>query len=346
MFLFWLILIVLICSWLLTWGLRSYARHISLLDIPNQRSSHSVPVPRGGGLAIVISFLGALLMLNLWYVRGDPITIALLVSGLCVAVLGFWDDMYTVSAKFRLCGHLAAAVFAIYWLGGMPAISIFGWSLHPGIVLNSLGVLYLIWLLNLYNFMDGIDGLAGVEAVCVCLGAALLYWLTDSNSGVIILPLLLAAAVAGFLYWNFPPARIFMGDVGSGFLGIILAILSLQATVIDAQFFWCWLILLGVFIVDATVTLLRRAFQGDKIYEAHCSHAYQHASRRFNSHLLITLAVLAINIVWLLPIAIVVVLGYAGGVTGLLVAYFPLIILAVKFNAGKTSEMVDVASNC
>ena len=189
-------------------------------------------------------------------------------------------------------------------------------------------------MLNLYNFMDGIDGLASVEAICVCLSACLLYWLGGFNN-LIITPLLLAASVAGFLFWNFPPARIFMGDAGSGFLGIILGLLSLQATWVSPKLLWVWLILLGVFIVDATVTLLRRLLRGDKVYEAHRSHAYQFASRQYGRHLPVTLAVAAINLLWLLPVAACVVLLRLDGALGLVLAYAPLVLLAVKFHAGE-----------
>jgi Fuc2NAc and GlcNAc transferase len=196
-----------------------------------------------------------------------------------------------------------------------------------------LAAFYLVWLLNLYNFMDGIDGIASVEAICVCLGAAIIYILTG-HSDLLLLPLLLACAVAGFLFWNFPPAKIFMGDAGSGFLGIILGCLSLQGAWISSQFLWVWLILLGVFIVDATVTLIRRLIRGDKVYEAHRSHAYQFASRRVGKHLPVTSAVGVINLCWLLPVALCVVHFGLDGALGVIIAYAPLLALAFIFKAG------------
>jgi Fuc2NAc and GlcNAc transferase len=182
--------------------------------------------------------------------------------------------------------------------------------------------------------MDGIDGIASVEAVCVCIGAAVIYALSGFVD-LIWLPLLLAAAVLGFLVWNFPPAKIFMGDAGSGFLGIILGLLSLQAASISSQLLWAWLILLGVFIVDATVTLIRRLVRGDKVYEAHRSHAYQFASRKYGKHLAVTSAVGVINLFWLLPVAICVTQFGLDGAIGVIVAYIPLAVLALKFNAGE-----------
>jgi Fuc2NAc and GlcNAc transferase len=264
---------------------------------------------------------------------GWPLTWALLGAGMGIAVLGFLDDHGHINARWRLLGHFIAAIWALFWIGGLPPLTIFGFELDLGWMGHVLAAVYLVWLLNLYNFMDGIDGVASIEAICVCLGGALLYWLAGSVS-LALLPLLLAFAVAGFMYWNFPRARIFMGDAGSGFLGITLGILSLQAAWTAPQFLWSWLILLGVFIVDATWTLLHRLVRGEKVYEAHRSHAYQFASRQFGKHLPVTLAVAAINVGWLLPIALWVGSGKINGLLALFIAYIPLLILAVKFKAG------------
>lgn len=324
-------------SCVLTWLLRRYALARSIIDIPNARSSHTIPTPRGGGVAIVLSFLLALPALAVDGLLAWPIMWAMLGAGAGIAVLGFLDDHGHIAARWRLLGHFAASVWALYWLGGLPAITLFGFRLDLAWLGNILAVLYLVWMLNLYNFMDGIDGIASVEAICACLGACLLYWLGGFES-LIVAPLLLAMAVAGFLYWNFPPARIFMGDAGSGFLGIILGLLSLQAAWISPELLWVWLILLGAFIVDATVTLIRRLLRGDKVYEAHRSHAYQFASRHYGRHLPVTLAVAAINLLWLLPLAACVVLWSLDGALALTVAYVPLVLLAIRFHAGELEK--------
>ncbi|MCF5725129.1 MraY family glycosyltransferase [Pseudomonas syringae] len=335
MFIYLLIaLFVLVVSLVLTAGLRHYALSRSLIDIPNARSSHSVPTPRGGGVAIVLGFLIALPVLALMGAINMSATWALLGAGLSIAVLGFLDDHGHIAARWRLLGHFGGSIWALYWLGGLPSITLFGFNVELGMVGHILAAFYLVWMLNLYNFMDGIDGIASIEAICTCLSACLLYWLAGFD-GLIVLPLVLAAAVVGFLYWNFPPARIFMGDAGSGFLGVILGLLSLQAAWASPTMLWAWLILLGVFIVDATFTLIRRLVRGDKVYEAHRSHAYQFAARRFGKHLPVTLAVTAINLLWLLPVALCVVLLGLDGTFGLILAYLPLIALAIKFNAGE-----------
>lgn len=330
----WLAAAVAVLALLLTWCLRRYALARSLIDIPNARSSHSVPTPRGGGLAIVVSFLVAL---PLVYIN-DEIKLstmcALWGAGAAIAALGFLDDHGHIAARWRLLGHFSAASWALFWLGGMPPVILPGGTIEFGWVGYVLAALYLVWMLNLYNFMDGIDGLASVEALCACLGVCVIYCLGGYQS-LVLPPLLLGMAVLGFLYWNFPPARIFMGDAGSGFLGIILGILTLQSAHENPNLLWAWLILLGVFIVDATFTLIRRLMRGDKIYEAHRSHAYQYASRKVGGHLPITLTVVAINFFWLMPIALCVALWDLNGILGLAVGYIPLIMLAVKYKAGE-----------
>ncbi|TIH06486.1 MraY family glycosyltransferase [Pseudomonas leptonychotis] len=339
MSIWWLLPAVVGISLFMTGALRRYALARSLIDIPNARSSHSVPTPRGGGVAIVISFLLVLPLMARGGFIAWPLTWALLGSGTGIAVLGFLDDHGHIAARWRLLGHFAAAIWALFWLSGLPPLLMFGFTVDLGWFGHALAAVYLVWLLNLYNFMDGIDGIASVEAICVCIGGAFLYAILgfagSAQLTVWVMPVLLAAAVAGFLFWNFPPARIFMGDAGSGFLGITLGVMSLQAAWVAPQLLWSWLILLGVFIVDATFTLLRRLLRGDKVYEAHRSHAYQYASRRFGRHLPVTLAVAALNLFWLLPIALWV--GWSGldGLVGLAIAYAPLIGLALKYKAGE-----------
>lgn len=318
-------------SFVLTVVLRRYALARSLLDVPNTRSSHNEPTPRGGGMAIVVSFLLGLPLLVLADVITWPEMIGLGGAGALVALVGFLDDHGHIAARWRLLVHFMASFWALAWMGGLPPLQVFGVMFDAGWLSQVLAALYLVWLLNLYNFMDGIDGLAGVEATTVCAGAAMLCLPGVPAWGA---PVLLLAAVAGFLCWNFPPAKIFMGDAGSGFLGLMLGLLSIQAAWVNPAFFWAWLILLGVFIVDATLTLLRRLVRRQKPYEAHRSHAYQYASRRYGAHRPITLAVGAINLLWLLPLAMLVGWGCVEGTTGLLVAYAPLVWLAFRFKAG------------
>lgn len=334
---YWLLPIVFIVSIFGTSLLRSYSLANSLIDIPNARSSHTVPTPRGGGVAIVLSFMLGLLFVYLFQNSDRAVILSILVSGTLTAVIGFLDDHGHIPACWRLLGHFTASFFALYIIQNIPDLLFFGFTLKASWVTYTLACLYLVWMLNLYNFMDGIDGLSSVQAIFVCLGGSFLYFL----SGQIELvwgPLLLASAVSGFLYWNFPPARIFMGDAGSGFLGITLGLFSLQAGLVDPVLFWGWLILMGVFITDSTLTLLVRVLRGEKIYEAHRSHAYQFASRYLKSHLRVTSLVVAINIFFLLPIASLVTLKLLDGFLGVLLAYIPLVLIALFLKAGRAES--------
>jgi len=323
---------VFFLSAVLTGLMRRYAMSRQLLDRPNERSSHSVPTPRGGGVAIVIAFLGGL------FVSGDATSAAtitaLLVGGIGVAVIGFVDDHGHIAARWRLLAHFSSAAWILFWIG-VPRLEYMGSTVDLGALGAVLAALYLVWLLNLYNFMDGIDGIAGVEALIVGAGGTAIYLLAGLPlASGIGLPALLAAAALGFLVWNFPPAKIFMGDAGSGFLGLMLGALSIQAAVARPVLLWCWLVLLGVFIVDATVTLIRRLLRGERVYEAHRSHAYQHASREFGAHRPVTLAIAVINVLWLMPWAAAIATGWVDGIVGLVAAYLPLLLLALRFRAG------------
>ena len=330
---FWLLSgLSLAVALVLTRFIRRYAVSRSLLDMPNARSSHTVPTPRGGGAAIVVTYLFGLVALAVAGVLPLPVLLALLGGGGWVALVGWLDDVRDISPHLRLGAHFIGAAWALACLGGLPPLP----GIPPGMgaAVNALAAVYLVWLLNLYNFMDGIDGIAGIEAITVCLGGAVLYAVTAPGETAWMLPVLLIASVAGFLYWNFPAAAIFMGDAGSGFLGFVLGVFSIQAAWAAPELFWGWVILLGAFVADATVTLLRRAVHGIKVYEAHRSHAYQHAARRYGSHAPVSIAFGAINLLWLLPVAVLTVTSTLNPLAGIALAYAPLVLAALLLGSG------------
>lgn len=312
-------------SSLLTGLVRHYALSRNVIDVPNHRSSHTIPTPRGGGIAFVGVFLLYLIYFGVVGSISQWMALGLFIAGLSVAVLGFVDDHVHIASKYRLLGHFLASGFALYSLGGMPSIFPIAWQTPElAIFMNLVALFYLVWLLNLYNFMDGINGLAAIEVITVCLSGAMLYGVCGYFS-LMILPLVLAVVVSGFLCWNFPVARIFMGDVGSGFVGLMIGLFSIQAAHIHIELFWAWLILSGVFIVDATLTLFIRIWNGRRLDEAHRSHAYQRLTDMLGSHVKVTLGVLVINVVWLLPLAFAVSMKQLNPLVGLVIAYLPLI---------------------
>jgi Fuc2NAc and GlcNAc transferase len=292
-----------------------------------------VPTPRGGGVAIVLSFAAILATLSAMRLLPLPMLSGLLLSSLLVAVVGFMDDRAALPARWRFAAHTAASVWSLWLMNGIPPVPIFGAPVDLGWFGLALAAAYLVWMVNLCNFMDGIDGIASVEAIIVALGGALVWWLA-TGTPLWLLPVIFAACVAGFLVWNYPPAKIFMGDAGSGFIGFVLGFFSLWTAQQATQVFWCWFILLGCFMVDATTTLVRRVRRGEKFHEAHRSHAYQYASRKYGSHGLVSLTVGAINVLWLLPLAVLVAVGKLDGVVGVAIGYGPLVWLAFHYKAG------------
>lgn len=322
-----------LAAFLFTGWMRAYALSRGLMDIPNARSSHDAPTPRGGGVAVVAVALVGQVWLGWWGVLPLPGLLALAVGGGAVAAIGWLDDRADVPARWRLLVHLLAGVWVVMWAGGAPALPLPGvewaWSWFGGAVL----VLFIGWLLNLYNFMDGIDGIAGVEAVTVFAVAAGLLWWTGASGWALVAGLFMAATL-GFLVWNWPPAKIFMGDAGSGFLGFALAALAVLTWADGGLTIWAWLILLGAFIVDASITLVRRVLRGERFYEAHRSHAYQHASRYFGAHLPVTVAVGVINLLWLAPLAVAAAVWPEWGIVLLVVAWVPIGVVCWWFRAG------------
>lgn len=310
----------------------SYAIERRLLDVPKDRSAHSAATPRGGGIGIAISMCAAVFFLMAIGRETQRYALALLAGGAITAITGFIDDRRGVSVVLRLCAHCFAAYLVILLLGGPPnVLADLGLAPSPW-VLDVVVLIYLVWLLNLTNFMDGIDGLASVEVITVALGGVVLYLSVAPSAGGWLTLIALASATSGFLVWNWPPAKMFMGDSGSGFLGIVLGVCSLEAAIMVPVLFWSWLILMGCFVVDATVTLLWRVLQREQFTMAHSSHAYQYAARRW-SHRGVTLAVGVINVFWLLPVASLVASGRVPSLVGVVLAYVPLIGAVVVLRA-------------
>ena len=298
-----LVIAALLLSAAMTGMVRRFALARGVVDVPNQRSSHTIPTPRGGGAAIVVVTTAALLVLAF---RGSVpwnLVAALGGGGLVVALVGFLDDRSALSARSRLVTHVAAAIWAVWWLGSPLALRVGPGLIELGYLGAVVAVVAITWSLNLFNFMDGIDGIAGSQVVFVMAGAVALSALACAPPALVTTESVLAAASIGFLLWNWPPARIFMGDVGSGYLGYAIGALAVAAARSNPNALWAWFTLNGVFVVDSTVTLLRRLIRGERVYEAHRSHAYQWQARRFASHSFVTVAVWLINLLWLFPCA-------------------------------------------
>ena len=327
--------VVVIVGFTLTLFIRKSALKTNRLDIPNERSSHTSPTPRGAGLAVVVAFLLGLVALSIVNSISDEVFLAIAIPSLIVAIIGWLDDRgHLTSAKWRLIGHFACASLAVWLTGGLPELPLINSTIDFGLAGNIAAVVYLVWMLNLFNFMDGIDLITGVQTVTTSAGVAMLLLIsTESDFWKIFA--VLTASILGFLFFNLPPAKIFLGDVGSGFIGFTTAVISLVVAEDEPLVAWAMIILLAVFVTDATITLLRRLLSREHVYVAHRTHAYQHLSKKLNRHLPVSLGVGAINLFFLLPIAWLVVESVIIPIFGLLISYVPLAIVAALLNAGK-----------
>jgi Fuc2NAc and GlcNAc transferase len=321
-------------SFLLTLLITRKARVIGLIDVPNERSSHAVPTPRGGGLAVVIASLVALTILVVAGLVPLRLFLALAPGGAAVAAVGFIDDRRPLSARIRLFVHFMAAGWAVLCIG---PINLFdferGRPLLQGLVYG-LATIGIVWFLNMYNFMDGIDGIAGSQAVFMSLGAALLGLFSFGIAYTAATAVVIGTAALGFLLWNWPPAKIFLGDVGSGYLGFVFAVIGLASGIHDPTAPWTLLILAGVFAVDATFTVVRRFLRGERVTQPHRTHGFQLLARKMG-HQRVTLSISLVNLAWLLPCAIASALWpqYAAWIVPL--AFAPLALAAFAIGAGR-----------
>ena len=271
-------------SVMLTYAIKAYAIKKAVFDIPNERSSHVRPTPRGGGLAIVIVFY-----LGLLYFR-ESIDSKLFYALLCaipIALISLLDDIFTLSSKIRFFIQSTSAVMALYFLDGVSSIDLILFEVQ-GWWLNVIAFFAIVWLTNLYNFLDGIDGYAGSEAVMIGLGLLLFF---HNPLGLVIV-----AACLGFLLFNWHKASIFMGDIGSATLGFIFAVFVFYDT--SHGSIVVWLILLSLFWFDATLTLIRRYRNGEPITQAHRKHAYQRLVQSGWSHDKVVWFALVFNLIF------------------------------------------------
>ena len=287
--------VVALASWRLTKIVLEHARANGLLDVPNVRSSHTVPTPRGGGAALAVALLGGLVFGAALGLIPWRMAVAFGGGGIAVAAVGWRDDVAGVRPVIRAAVHCFAALWALIWLGGISSIAVGPFRIQLGIAGQLLVVLGIAWCVNLYNFMDGIDGIAAGEAVIVGAVGALLLAISGGQ-GPSVVSLLVAAASAGFLMWNWCPARIFMGDAGSGLLGFWFGALAVASERSGGPPILVWAILLGAFGFDATLTLARRVARGEPWYRAHRQHAYQRAVQSGLTHRRVTTLVLALGV--------------------------------------------------
>lgn len=316
-----------LASYFVTWRYLRFALKKQILDIPNSRSSHSTPTPSGGGVGFVLTLaLGMIVLLLSGLVEGRQLL--LYAPLLSLALVGYLDDRHQLPILWRLAVQVLLVLAVLVILN--PGFFLIGTPMLLVLLATLVAGFYLLWLINLFNFMDGIDGIASAQFIMV-LGSALILILLkipEQDYRDLSLHVLLLGAVAGFVVWNWAPAKIFMGDTGSLLLGAWIALASLEAAQREWLSIYSWIILMGVFITDASYTLLSRLLAGENFYQAHRSHAYQRASRVYG-HRFVVVSIIAINALWLFPVACL--LEYCKGweLPLTFLAYLPLLLIQI-----------------
>ncbi|MFY4760057.1 MraY family glycosyltransferase [Aliarcobacter butzleri] len=280
-------LILLLFSFLLTFFIKNYMIKKSLVASVNERSSHTVPTPHGGGIAIAITWFIGLFYLYFTGQIEENLFYALL-FGAVISIVSFFDDIYELSPKLRLIVQAIVAIGGLYFLGGFETLTFRIFDIQNPIFTNIFAFFMIIWFINLYNFLDGINGYAGSEALFLAVAGFILFGGDHF--------LVLAVAVLGFLYWNWNKAKIFMGDVGSTLLGYNIAIFTIYYANEEPTNFWIWIILFSVYWFDATLTLIRRKLNKEKLSLAHKKHAYQRLTQAGWSHYKVTNYSIGLNI--------------------------------------------------
>lgn len=319
---------------MLQWLVYVVAQRPNWLAKPEARSSHTQPTPTMGGLSIVVVVLGYLLLEQA--TQNEP-GWPLMLSLAAVAVVGLWDDLIALSARVRLVVHFVAAATVL-------------WSLDLALPLWLMIVVVVgvVWFTNLFNFMDGIDGYAAIQALIYCLGALLIANGIPGWPGELLWPL--AGSCLAFLTFNWPPAKIFMGDVGSGFLGLLIGVIVIYLWWTQTLPLISSLILLAGFWFDATYTLSIRILTRQKFTQAHRSHLYQHLAQR-RGHQWTSMLLLSFGLFWLLPLAwlvqeqpVVWLESAAVQVLVLLLSIFPIGIACWRFKAGFAMDLQAAAA--
>ena len=288
-------MLLYIIIFILAFGLTFIVRHIAIrkavLDIPNERSSHTIPTPRGGGLAIAIAWYAGLIF-TFFTGMIDETLFYTLMLGVLIVVVSLVDDLIGVNYIIRLTIQAITAASALYLMGGLQKIDIGFYVIQQNEILTILSFFGIIWFINLYNFIDGIDGYAAGEAIFISAAVYVLF----SDSVI----LLIGFAALGFLFWNWDKAKIFMGDIGSTLLGYTFAVMAIWHQNHDTSSLVVWLMLTSLFWFDATITIYRRFINKERLSQAHRKLAYQRIVQAGFSHQKTVLLAMIINLIILL----------------------------------------------
>jgi Fuc2NAc and GlcNAc transferase len=348
-----LFLITIAISFICSYSIEKlFAKYSFFLDIPTKRSSHDTPTPTAGGISILLSYLiyiFLLLSFNQIFIpeldgnqeKTNKVFYILLLSLVPIIIIGLIDDFKKVNITLRLLVQFFSATIIIYFFYIGSDNNIFDvntYSQQSSFMIILLSIMLSMWLMNLYNFMDGIDGYASVQCIFVSLSASIFAYINRSDDFMYLYILGLGLACLGFLGRNIYPAKIFMGDTGSVSIGCIFAFFIFYSASESILSIYTWLILLSIFVVDSSYTLLVRIVTKKNISEAHLTHAFHKVTRKSNSPIVTNKILMYINILWVFPLAAIsnIYIDYNFIVT--IIVYLPLLFFLINIGAGLEEE--------
>jgi len=326
---FQLSIAALLLTIILTYIYRFIANKKGILASITNRSLHKNPTPRGGGIVFSWIFMFSIIFLIFLNYLNDDFFLLMCVGGGIACLFGFIDDIYDIRAIVKLFIQIFLSVWIIFIV---PFDPLFQFSWLPKEFINFVWpvcIFIITWILNVFNFIDGIDGLAASGTLFICWTFSGLIYFTGGSYENIIILFLLGTVCLGFLFFNFAPASIFMGDSGSLFLGYMISVIAFK-TIIDGDIsFWTWCIIMGYFITDTTLTTLYRLKTFKTWYRAHRSHAYQNLANLWGSHLKVNVSIIIFHFSWLLPLCILSVVKPEISPILLLIGIIPVIIFFI-----------------
>ena len=330
-----LILFTFLLSFICTRYYRSFAIKKDIVANPIIRSLHEHKIPIGGGVVFSIIFVVTVFVLGLLNIFKFEFLMVIGVGGFVASMFGFFDDVVDIRALLKLFIQSILAGWILFWFDG-GVLTTVDWL--PVWLSWFVSWFLLVWMMNLYNFMDGVDGIAISGAVFVSMALIVVLLIAGEFSSLVLLFSLLAMSCSGFLFYNWPPASIFMGDSGSVFLGYLFGALIVNTTMTGVISIWTWIVVFGYFFADTNITILMRILLVKKWYQAHKSHAYQNIARVLKSHVKVTGAIQIYHFLYLLPITIWTVLVPNWAPVAAIIALMPAAIIAYCFGPRFSSD--------
>lgn len=283
-----LYVILFLLSFTLTYLIKNYAIKKSLVAQVNERSSHTVPTPHGGGIAVSLTWFLGLVYLYFYDQIEPPLFFALII-GIVISAVGLIDDVVELKPRTRMIVFTLVGVAGLYIIGGLDTLTLGLFDISNPLITSVFAILLILWYINLTNFIDGIDSYLAMKFIFLSVAGLVIFG--GAHFAV------LGVSILGFLYWNWHKAKIFMGDVGSTLLGYTIAIITIYYANIEPTNLWIWITLYGLFWFDATLTLVHRKLNGEKLSLAHRKHAYQRLTQAGWSHSKVTLYALGLNLI-------------------------------------------------